>query len=1663
MPFDLKSFVDSPNIEELNTLKKSEMVQIAKEFSLDYNTKMRKDEIKKIIGIYLVDENYCKESDLEDLNFSISSSVECDNTLELKKIELQAQKEKEEREFKLKEKELEIQKEKEIELRKLELQAQIQVQPQRSDSVSSHYLSKYSSLIPKFDEENVEIFFTQFETQMMGLELDRAKWAFLIRSSVTGKALKAISTLSVDQGGDYDFIKKIILSAYQLVPEAYRQKFRNTKKLDSQTHVEFARQKEILFDRWCQSKEVADFKDLRQLVLVEEFNRCVGEDVKTFLNEQKVKDLTTAATTADEYALVHKPKFFREAKPYKHTSNQNQYQNQNSVGNKFNAKKSHDFNRKSDTGNSIPTCGFCHKKGHIMSKCFKLAHKKRLDGETSTNALSVLDKRPKEVVREPKFVSDNKIKEGYLPFVLEGYISLSGDTSLPPVKIKMLRDTGATQSLLLEGVLPLSEQTSAGADVIIRGVECGYVSVPLHKICLKSDLVSGEVTVGVRPTLPVKGVSFLLGNDLAGEKVVANPIVSYKPSEVDDTEHLQKEFPNLFPACAVTRAMSRKLESELQNQNPNCQSEVSLQNESHELPKRGSVNSKKELSDFDVQNRTLLQKELVSEPPQNWGHVVSESPEIRDSLDSKKELVSEPPKKLRGSSSKKEHFVGVPTKTGSSNSEKELFSDLNDTFMSHLDDDVVNLMPNGRDFNQENPDMEDKTSSESDILSRNNLLIEQGNDPELASFISSALSEDEAKAVPVCFYLKGGILMRKWRPPDVPANDEWRVYHQIVVPKVYRTQILSVAHETSFSGHMGVNKTCSRILNHFYWPKLRRDVANFCKTCHTCQMVGKPNQKIPSAPLKPIPTIGEPFEKVIIDCVGPLPKAKSGHQYLLTIMCASTRFPEAIPLRNIKAQTIIKALIKFFTLVGLPKVIQSDQGSNFMSKVFQQALYELGIEQVVSSAWHPESQGALERFHQTLKNMIRTYCYDNAKDWDEGIHFLLFAARESVQESLGFSPFELLFGHTVRGPLKMWKDKWLDESEDTNLLDYVSKFKYRLHKACEVARSNLQQTQVKMKTWYDKKAKVRNFSPGDKVLVFLPVMGHPLRARYFGPYVIEKKVNDTDYIVLTPDRRKTKRLCHINMLKEYYERNVNLSINDKIDDINDNNDDVKDDVEVNVSDIIENDDIVDDDDVKRHIVPELCIKLQNSDVLLNIDDKLNHLSCVEREQVSSLINEYLDLFSDSPTRTELAYHDVDVGDATPIKQSPYRMNPVKMKHLRDEVRYMLDHDIIEPSDSDWSSPCILVPKPDGSFRFCTDYRKLNSVTKTDSYPIPRIDDCIDKIGNAKYVTKFDLLKGYWGIPLTERAKRVSAFATPDGLYQYKVMPFGMKNAPATFQRLVNKLTAGIDNCEVYIDDIVVYTDTWEDHIKSIRSLFNKLREANLTVNLVKSEIAHAHVIFLGHVVGQGQVKPIQAKVEAIQKFPVPTTKKELMRFLGMAGYYRRFCRNFSETVAPLTNLLSKRVKFIWTDACQYAFDKIKSVLISSPVLNAPNFEKPFKLATDASDNGVGAILLQTDVDGIDHPVSYFSKRFNPHQKNYSTIEKETLALLLALQHFDVYLGTTMFPITVLTDHNPLVFLSRMKNKNQRLVRWTLFLQGYNLDIKHIKGKDNIFPDALSRI
>ncbi|KAJ8041519.1 hypothetical protein HOLleu_12356 [Holothuria leucospilota] len=476
MPFNLDELVSSPSVEELDSLKKSEIVKVAKHYGIEFQPLMRKDEIKKYVLEYLVDESILPSTVLET-----AITVPTDNTFELKRLEMEMNKEvrlKEmEREREKEEREMQREKEArehEFRLKQLELGVIKASDPKIGLDTGVFDASKHVKFVPKFQEDNVEKFFNHFEKLGEQLKWPRNKWSILIQSNFTGKAQEVYSALSIEDSMDYDKVKKAILQAYELVPEAYRQKFRKYRKADTQTYVEFAYQKERHFDRWCASKKVSTFDTLRQLILVEEFKRCVNDDIKTHLEENKADKLSEVANLADQYALTHKfskvgqtqnkGQFSRPNKKYGNSSGTtgNSGSQSGSISPTNSGKKQPDSGRqKNDQVSSNKaafkdiTCGFCHKKGHTMANCFTLAKLK--ETETASNALANAENSP-EVVVTLRPNSKDQIKEEYLPFVSEGFISLDGNSAHPPVKIKILRDTGATQSLLLDGVLPLSDR-----------------------------------------------------------------------------------------------------------------------------------------------------------------------------------------------------------------------------------------------------------------------------------------------------------------------------------------------------------------------------------------------------------------------------------------------------------------------------------------------------------------------------------------------------------------------------------------------------------------------------------------------------------------------------------------------------------------------------------------------------------------------------------------------------------------------------------------------------------------------------------------------------------------------------------------------------------------------------------------------------------------------------------------------------------------------------------------------------------------------------------------------------------------------------------------------------------------------------------------------------
>ena len=476
------------------------------------------------------------------------------------------------------------------------------------------------------------------------------------------------------------------------------------------------------------------------------------------------------------------------------------------------------------------------------------------------------------------------------------------------------------------------------------------------------------------------------------------------------------------------------------------------------------------------------------------------------------------------------------------------------------------------------------------------------------------------------------------------------------------------------------------------------------------------------------------------------------------------------------------------------------------------------------------------------------------------------------------------------------------------------------------------------------------------------------------------------------------------------------------------------------------------------------------DVIQQIEElnlaKDSNLTASQQNKLKQILRQYVHVFAPNPKapkRTPKVKHSINTGNAAPIKQRPYRLSPAENQRANKEIQEMLKNKVIRKSNSPWASPIVLVKKPDGSIRFCVDYRKLNDVTKKDVYPLPRIDDTLDKMRGMQYFTSMDLASGYWQIEINESDKEKTAFTCAMGLFEFNVMPFGLCNAPATFQRLMDEVIADMDwrVGSDYIDDLIIGSLTFEEHCGDLIKVLERLSLYGLTVKLSKCHFFKQKLIYLGHEISNEGIRPNPAKTAAVEKMLPPTNLQSLRRFLGMTNYYRRFIHKYAEIADPLTRLLRKDALYKWNSDCQQAFDTLKQKLKSPPILRYPDFSKPFILHTDASIIGLGVVLCQ-EQDDKEVVIAYASRAVTKEERKWGITELECLAVMWGLKIFRHYIyGRT---VTVWTDHSALTSLKTKRDElTGRLGRWALKLQEYDMNIKHRPGKTHCDADALSRM
>ena len=1469
--------------------------------------------------------------------------------------------------------------------------------------------SPHLKMAPYQETEDIQDFIEAFEGVMKIQKVNKSQWMLRLTPLLSGKARTVCTDLGATM--DYDGVKKAILEHYNVNAERCRRKFRDHTWTKDQDPTEWISKGMKLMKRWLTPEQGAD--QMVEKIAVEQFLNGLPQEMRIWVTSQNPGTPSRVAELMESYETAHSrgSEKTRPKQDYKPSFKPKEYHKKSEGSNGHGKKKSFPGDR---------TCFKCNRKGHIARDCTEknLQVQERTKeviwhGEGRVNGRFVrriqIDSGASRTVVDRRLVSSKDIGEESISVTFGN--GTSGEYPLATVKIAFDGEEYQVRAAVVQG---LAEDVLLGRDV------------PLHRHIARR--LPKEEQVELLKQL-AKEHKISIGENAEGDGTVLAVVTRAQKGRVTVPEQ-QQSVPEERLVPKKQQSVPEKQQSVPEEQQlvpEEQQKQQSVPEEQQSVPeKQQSVPEKQQSVPEEQQKQQSVPEEQQSVPEKQQS-----VPENQQSVPEKQQSVPEEQQKQQSVPEEQqlvpEEKQLVPEEQQKQQSVPEQQQSVQDEMQGsteQLKEDILRLefpydqdlfqLPRGSKTHMSRNErrLHNRIRNEaSDGSMVTQLKVEQEKDPEILSWMKK---EDQSRII-----RRDGVICRVWKPRESPDI----TYEQIVLPRQYRSNVIRLAHDLPFSGHLGREKTVQRILRRFYWPSLFRDVKEYCQTCAECQLHSSHKTR---APMIPLPIIGEPFRRIAMDVVGPLPRTSRGNRFILVINDYATRYPEAIPLRNVTAKKVAEVLIDLFARYGIPEEIITDQGTNFTSSLLGELYQFVGIKAIRTSPYHPQTDGLVERFNRTLKSMLRRVLAGEKRNWDRMLPYVLFAYREVPQATLGFSPFELLYGRDVRGPLDVLREEWITSSEaELDILSFVMDVKERMQLAKEIVEKNAKEVKAKQKEYYDRGTREIEFKAGDKVLLLLPSGPKKFVAKWQGPYRIVKKTGKVTYEIEMPDKGNRKQVFHVNHLKRWKERLCQVNA------------------------VIE-----DGEGIEGYRWVDGIGEIQFG----------THLSEDMRAELQSVLKSFGTVTKDTPGRTNKIHHQIRTTDHTPIRKKPYRIPQAYLEKVMTELEEMERDGIIEKSSSEWASPLVIVTKKDGGIRLCVDYRQLNQVTKFDAYPMPRIEELLDRVGDAEFITTLDLAKGYWQVPMQEEDKEKTAFTSPRGLYQFTTMPFGLSGAPATFQRMMDNILRGTESYAcVYLDDIVIHSHTWSEHIQHLTEILRQLEEAGLTIKLKKCTFGASDCTYLGYQIGGGGVLPEQRKIQAIVEMARPQTKKDVRTFLGITGYYRRFVQNYATIAEPLTELTRKNLpeSITWSKRAEFAFQKLKEVLTTAPIMRNPDFQRTFILQTDASGVGVGAILSQGEGESEDSPIAYFSRKLLPREQAYSTVEKECLAIVLAVRHFRAYLLGR--PFVIQTDHRALQWLHQFKEKNARLTRWSLVLQPYSFTIQHRKGKANANADALSRL
>ena len=1455
--------------------------------------------------------------------------------------------------------------------------------------------SRGPKMTPWNERDDMDAYLNRFENSATMENWSTDRWAGYLANVLSGKALDVIDKLTQEDARDYDKVKTALLRRFNNTEEGYRQKLYTSRAEPGESPEQFVVRLLHYLKRWVDLAMIEQsFEGLSQLIVREQFLQGCSKDLEVYLREGSEKNLTEMTKRAENYMQAHGIR---------------------SIGgsryNRFDFKKEdkkEDRDKQKFTSNNeskeTRRCHHCGIVGHVRMNCKKL--QKERTGAAKLDEWEEFDEEDVGAMES----QDWRLKKN-------NDNSYRGNSNWRGGNQNHYGFNRGQEQGFRGGYKPWQKETPSGEkssepEITCkqhkkeRCTECLNITPTLGHPC--NALLAEYVELKCGCQIPVvadackvarKGNMPVCEGRVNGKEVTVLrdsgcSTIVVKRDLVEDTQLTGEET-----RCVLIDGTIRKTPlARIQIDTPYYTGEVE------------AVCMKNPLYELIIGNMAGIKE----------GNMIAmlSTDNLEETTEEMNETTNE--------------YV-IP----SNGSETEVKTIIEET-------QAVTTRQMTQNANKVLKPLRVTTEIDGNI-SREELIKLQQQDRTLITSIQSVDSqkkEDELQKGEAMFKMKTNILYR------IVKNREGRVCSQVVIPKELREEALRIAHEGVMSGHQGINKTSDRLLQNFWFPGITAEIVRFCKSCDICQRTVAKG-RISKVPLGQMPIIDTPFDRIAIDLIGPIePISERGHRYILTVIDYATRYPEAVALKTITTETVAEALVEIYSRVGIPREVLSDQGTQFVSGIMKEVSRILSVKQLVTTPYHPMCNGLCEKFNGTLKNMLKKVCAEKPKDWDRYIAAILFAYRGVKQESLGFTPFEMLYGRTVRGPMNILRELWTKEElepEVKTTYEYVIDLQNRLRETCELAQIELKKAQAKQGRYYNLKSVKREFEPGNKVLILRPNNNNKLLMQWQGPFVVLERVHGNDYLI---DLKGQSRMYHANMLKQYFERKPTTE------ETMTNAEEVESesDFETVGAAILE---VEDTEEIKLPVMEKgQTENYKNIDVNPELDEN-------KKRDIWKLLGEYSDIFTDMPNLTTLGEHEIQLTSIEPIRSKPHPTPYAARNLLSTELDSMLSLNVIEPSTAHYASPVVMVKKSDGSVRTCCDYRKLNKITLFDPEPMQSADEIFAMLNGCQYFSKFDLAKGYWQVPMREQDKPYTTITTHRGLFQFKVMPFGLINAPATFSRVMRKLLDKAECLFNYLDDVLAPTNTWELHLTVLRDLFERVRKGNLTIRPSKCSVGYRSLKFLGHQISAEGLSPAKDTVDKMLRAPRPETKTQLRSFIGLVGYYRRFIPNYAHIAVSLTDLTCKGSPNIlcWGNAQEEAFNSLRQHVAKAPVLRLPDYSKQFILQTDASNRGLGAILLQEE-EGLRHPIAYASRKLLSREQNHATIERECLAIVWAMQKFQNFLYGQHFLLEV--DHEPLKYLTQSSYQNGRLMRWALALQAYRFTVNYIKGSMNVGADFLSR-